>query len=86
MTSSSGKTSGTIRLWMDDEDWGVIDSPDLPGSCHAEISVVDGLEVGAMLRAGQVVEVEWSAPGPDGYACRAVRVEVRADLQGTPGG
>ena len=71
---------------MEDEDWGVIDSPELPGSCHVEASVVNGLERDGVLRAGQVVEVEWSAPGPIGYACRAVRVEVRPDLQGTPGG
>ena len=84
--TTSGHTSGTVRLWMDDEDWGVIDAAELPGSCHAEISVVEGLAEGVLLRAGQVVDVEWSAPGPAGYACRAVRVEVRDDLQATPGG
>jgi hypothetical protein len=84
--TSTGRAPGTVRLWMDDEGWGVIDSPELPGSCHVEAAVVDGLEKGGVLRAGQVVEVEWSTPGPAGYACLALRVEVRGDLQTTPGG
>jgi cold shock CspA family protein len=84
--TSSGTASGTVRVWMTDEGWGVIDSPDLPGGCWFDAGVIEGADAHEILRAGQPVEVEWTAPGPDGHACRAVRVEARDDLQATPGG
>ena len=84
--TASGRTSGTVRLWMEVDGWGVIDSPDLPGGCRAEASVVEGLQPGQTLRAGQPVEVEWTTPGPGDFGYRAVRVEVRDDLQATTGG
>ena len=82
----SGSASGTVRLWMDDEQWGVIDSADLPDGCWFDAAVVEGARAGEALRAGQVVDVEWTTPGPDSYGGRAVRVELRDDLLGTPGG
>ena len=84
--ASSGSASGTVRVWMAVDGWGLIDSPDLAGSCWFDAGVIEGLEAGAVLRAGQVVDVEWTTPGPDGHPHRATRVEVRDDLQATPGG
>ena len=84
--TASGRTSGTVRLWMHDDGWGVIDGRDLPGGCRAEASVVQGLRPGQTLRAGQPVEVEWATPGPGNFGYRAVRVVVRDDLQSTTGG
>ena len=84
--SRSGSANGTVRLWNDENGWGVVDLPDLPGGCHVEASVVEGLDAAQTLRAGQVVDVEWTTPGPDDYACRAIRVTLRDDLQATTGG
>jgi hypothetical protein len=83
--ATSGTASGTVRLWMADEGWGVIDSPDLPGGCWFEAAVVEDLEAGRTLRAGQVVDVEWTTPGRNDHPCRATRVGMRDDLQATPG-
>ena len=84
--ASSGAAAGTVRQWMDEDGWGVIDVPDLPGGCWAEASVVEGLDGTSTLRAGQTVDVEWTAPGPEGYEAKAVRVVLRDELQATPGG
>jgi len=64
-------TRGVVRLWTE-EGWGVIDSPETPGGCwtmwvHV---MVPGFRE---LTAGQQVELEWEAPGQDGYDFRAVR-------------
>lgn len=63
---------GTVRVWVDDEGWGVIDSPDTPGGCWTHVSAlhVPGYRA---LEADQAVELEWEAPGQDGYRYRAVR-------------
>ena len=84
--ASSGTATGTIRLWMDEDGWGVIDLPDQPGGCWAEASVVEGLDGARALRAGQTVDVQWTTPGPEAYAAKAVRVVLRDELQATPGG
>ena len=84
--TDSGSANGTVRLWNDGDGWGVVDLPDLPGGCHVEASVVEGLDATGSLRTGQVVAVEWTTPGPDDYACRATRVTLRDDLQATTGG
>ena len=84
--SRSGTANGTVRLWNDDDGWGVIDLPDQPAGCHVEASVVEGLDATETLRTGQVVDVEWTTPGPDDYVCRATRVTLREDLQTTTGG
>ena len=85
--TTTGKDIGTVRLWMDEDGWGVIDVPDLNGGgCWAEASVVEGLDGTSALRTGQTVDVEWSAPGPDDFDARAIRVVLRDELQATPGG
>lgn len=84
--TATGRDIGTVRLWMDEPGWGVIDLPNQPGGCWAEASVVEGLDGTSTLRAGQTVDVEWTAPGPDDFDARAVRVVLRDELQATPGG
>jgi cold shock CspA family protein len=81
----SGLATGTVTWWRPEDGGGVVDGPDLPGSCWLDESVVD-IPPGARLRAGQVVEVEWEQPGPSGYACRALRVALGDELETTPGG
>ncbi|MDT3438958.1 MULTISPECIES: cold-shock protein [unclassified Pseudofrankia] len=66
-------TRGTVREWSHEEGWGVIDSPETPGGCwthfsHLLIAAYRGLH------PGQQVELDWEAPGQDGYPYRAVRV------------
>jgi CspA family cold shock protein len=69
----SGTTTATVREWRDEEGWGVLDSPDTPDGCwvhfsHLEMPGYRGLD------PGQVVRLDWEAPGQDGYGYRAVRV------------
>ncbi len=84
MTATS-RSEGTVTWWRAEEGGGVVDGADLPGSCWVDATVVEGPPE-LVLRAGQVVQLDWSEPGPTGYACRATRVSVRDNLQGTPGG
>ncbi|MGY1809534.1 hypothetical protein ACI8AF_19380 [Blastococcus sp. SYSU D00669] len=80
----SGKSLGTVVRWDDDAGRGWIDVPDLPGEqCWVPASVVHRSTGRDVLRAGQVVEVEWEETPDDGI--RAVRVTPREDLL-IPGG
>jgi cold shock protein len=62
-----------VRQWHDDEGWGVIDAPEVPGGCWAGFGQV---AVGGYrgLLPGQEVALEWEKGPQDGYAYRAVRV------------
>ncbi|UOY03123.1 hypothetical protein [Blastococcus sp. PRF04-17] len=83
----SGTTFGTVVRWDGDRGGAIIEAPELPGLCWAEASVVARSTSGdGVLRAGQVVEVEWTEPGDAGLPFRAVRVVPREDLQATVGG
>ena len=73
-----------MREWHNDLGWGVLDSPETPGGCWAHYSViesrllaqVDGSEVSEYkgVAVGESVELEWEAPGQDGFDYRAVVV------------
>ena len=83
----SGTTLGTVVRWDDDRGGAVIEAPEVPGGCLADRSVVvHSTAGGGGLRAGQVVEFEWTEPGDQGFPFRAVRVSPREDLQATLGG
>ena len=82
----SGRTFGTVVRWDDARGGGVVEAPDLPGGCWVDVSVVAHSTSAGGLRAGQVVEVEWTEPGAAGFAFRALRVVPREDLQATVGG
>jgi len=65
-------TSGIVRFWRDEDGWGVIDSPETPGGCWTHFSHVRVAGY-CSLTTGQQVELDWEAPGQDGYAFRAMR-------------
>ena len=83
----SGTTLGTVVRWDEARHGAVLEAAELPGGCWADASVVAHSTSGAGdLRAGQVVEVEWTEPGDGGLPFRALRVVPREDLQATVGG
>ena len=65
--------SGRVRVWHDEEGWGVIDSDVTPGGCWAHFSSVRvaGYRV---LTPGQDVTFGFEAAEQDGYSFRAVEV------------
>ncbi|POH61031.1 cold shock domain-containing protein [Arthrobacter glacialis] len=67
------ETLGTVRIWHDEEGWGVIDSEPTPGGCWAHFShiAVPGY---ASLKNGQAVILEWEAADQDGFTFRATRL------------
>ena len=84
--AGAGTTIGTVVRWDADRGGAVIEAPEVPGGCWADRSViVHSTTRGGDLRAGQVVELEWTEPGEHGLAHRAVRVTPREDLQATLG-
>jgi hypothetical protein len=84
--ASTGTSVGTVIRWDEEAGGAIIEVPDLFGDCWAETSVVARDTASGTLRAGQIVTVEWTEPGAAGLPFRAVRVQLREDLQGTPGG
>jgi hypothetical protein len=83
----SGTTLGTVVRWDEARHSGLIEAPDLPAPCWVDASVVEHEHSsGGELRAGQVVEVEWTET-PQGEApLSATRVVHRGDLQTGLGG
>jgi hypothetical protein len=85
--ASSGTTLATVVRWDGARGGGLIEARDLPGGCWADAAVVVHSRSGAgVLRAGQIVEVDWVEPGAEGLPFRALRVRPRDDLQATIGG
>jgi CspA family cold shock protein len=72
-----------VIRWDDGRGGGVVESSDLPGECWVDAAVLHGV---AALRAGQVVDVDWTEPGAEGRPFRATRVVPREDLQASFGG
>lgn len=66
-------TIGTVRLWVDEEGWGVIDSEATPGGTWAHFSSVVGKGY-RRLNHGQSVEFTYEHAKQDGYEYRAVSV------------
>lgn len=66
-------SQGIVRMWQEDEGWGVVDLPDTPGGCWAHFSDID-TDGYRMLQAGQAVDVEWEAGQQDGFDYRATRI------------
>ena len=63
----SGTTLGTVVRWDDARHGAVIEAAELPGGCWADASVVvHSTSAAGTLRAGQVVQVEWTEPGEAG--------------------
>ena len=66
-------TRGTVRVWHDEEGWGVVDSLETPGGCWVHVSQV-ALPGHVTLRPGQQVELDHEPAEQDGHAYRALRV------------
>ncbi|MGY1779700.1 hypothetical protein [Geodermatophilus sp. SYSU D01036] len=79
----SGTSTGTVVRWDEQARGAVVEVPGLAGDCWADAAAVD--PAGAVLRAGQVVTVDWVEEPAHGRPFRAVRVRRREDLQATPG-
>jgi CspA family cold shock protein len=73
---------GVVRVWHAEEGWGVVDSEETPGGCWVHFSAIDASGYRG-LRAGQQVMMVFEAAEQDGYAYRAVHVEVLKE--GHPG-
>ena len=65
---------GIVKRWDEDEGWGVLTSPDVPGDVFAHFSdiVAEGYR---SLTDGERVRFDWEhyEPGQDGYFYRATR-------------
>ena len=91
-------STGTVRVWHQDEGWGVIDSPDTPGGCWAGFAQIwaDGMPKPGRgeyvvsgfteLFEGETVDFEWERPSADqdGYAFRATTVRPPWEATTTP--
>jgi CspA family cold shock protein len=69
---------GTVKQWSDDEGWGVLISPEVPGEVWAHFShIVDDDESAyRLLNDGERVRFDYEQypPGQDGYFWRAIWV------------
>ena len=66
-------TTATVRVWYEEEGWGVIDSGETPGGCWVHFSAIE-MTGFHFLAAGDKVTLEWEAEEQDGYQYRAIRV------------
>src|SRR4051812_46447152 len=67
------RTTGTVRFWLDDEGWGVVDSLATPGGCWVHFSSLE-MPGFKQLRAGTPVQFVYEELDQDGYPFRAVTV------------
>lgn len=72
-------TMGTVRIWNDEQGWGIIDAPETPGGCWTHFShlAMDGYR---SLPAGQKVHLEWEEAQQDGFSFRATRAWLPGQL------
>lgn len=64
---------GVVRSWSDDDGWGVVDPPEVPGGCWTPVSNVAVADVPSLAPV-QRVHLERETPGQSGEEFRAVRV------------
>ena len=73
-----------VRVWHDEEGWGVLDSAETPGGCWVHYSRVE--MAGYRSLAGvDAVELEFQEVPQDGYRFTAVRVVVPGRPGAAPG-
>ena len=82
-------TTATVREWQRELGWGVLDCTETPGGCWVHFSDIESRAVGLVdggevhvyrsLSVGEVVDLEWEAPGQDGFGYRAVTVRRRTE-------
>lgn len=63
----------TVRMWDDEQGWGVLDSDATPGGCWTHFAALDFAGYRS-LSVGQQVWLTAESSGQDGYPWRAVRV------------
>ena len=67
------ESHGIVREYHDDEGWGVLDGPDVPGGCWTHFSAIQSAGYRS-LTAGRPVTFEAEPADQDGFAFRAVKV------------
>lgn len=76
--------TGKVRIWHDEEGWGVFESDETPGGCWAHYSHI--LTPGyRSFQPGQEVIFECEAAVQDGYSFRAIRAWVMDGEREWPG-
>jgi CspA family cold shock protein len=68
-----GVHEGIVREWHEDDGWGVVETPDLPGACWVHFSVIE-MSGYRVLTPGARVRLVVEVVEQDGFACRATRV------------
>lgn len=68
-------TLGTVRFWLSDEGWGVIDSDETPGGCFALFSQLE-MQGYRSLDAGQTVEFDPVQRQQDEFSYVAMHVSL----------
>ncbi|MCW6009463.1 cold shock domain-containing protein [Micromonospora sp. CPCC 205371] len=66
-------STGVVREYHDEDGWGVIDGPDVPGGCWVPFSAI-AMEGYRKLTAGQAVSFRAETAAQDGFEYRAVKV------------
>jgi cold shock protein len=71
----NGVTYGRVKRFSDEEGWGVLAAPDVPGEIWVHFSSIE-MDGYRNLVEGQQVELDYEhyPPGQDGYFYRARRV------------
>jgi cold shock protein len=73
---STYMSMGIVKIWNEDDGWGIITSSEVPGEVWAHFSHIDA-EGYRSLEVGERVQFKWlqlAPPGQDGYLYRATRV------------
>ncbi|MEV0978197.1 cold shock domain-containing protein [Streptomyces sp. NPDC049915] len=66
-------TEAIVRVWHEEEGWGILDSKETPGGCWTHFSVIE-MPGFRSLEGGQKVTLEWESGEQDGFQFRAIRV------------
>jgi CspA family cold shock protein len=65
---------GSVKLFLDDEGWGVLTSEEVPGEIWVHFSSIEG-DGYRSLQVGQRVDFDWEPARQDGYLFRATRAK-----------
>ncbi|GLW09640.1 hypothetical protein Misp01_47690 [Microtetraspora sp. NBRC 13810] len=72
---TSGTTRGEVVWWIDDEGWGLLRSPEIPGEVFAHFSsIVEPPGSFRSLTPGERVAFSWERVPQSGYDFRAIHV------------
>jgi CspA family cold shock protein len=71
-----------VRVWHDEEGWGVLDSGETPGGCFVSWAHIDHDGYRSLGGVSEVL-LDWEAAPQDGYPFCAVRVRIPGRPPGT---